>query len=184
MRRMSEPLRRDLVGQASGVVLEIGAGNGLNFPYYAPERCERVEAIEPDPAMRRYARQRLLQARVPITLTEASIETHPFGEQTFESAVVTLVFCSVADPLQGFHEIRRVLKPGGTLFLVEHVRAKGAITARVQDALVPVTTRLFGNCHWNRDTEWLLKEAGFHITQLQQVSGGLQPIIVVQAVVA
>jgi ubiquinone/menaquinone biosynthesis C-methylase UbiE len=77
----------------------------LNFPFYAPERCERVEAVEPDPAMQRYARQRLELARVPITLTSASIEALPFADQVFDSVVVTLVFCSVADPLLGFREI-------------------------------------------------------------------------------
>src|SRR5205807_1577374 len=118
-RRLSEPLRQELVGQASGVVLEIGAGNGLNFPFYVPERCVHVEAVEPDPTMLDYARGRLKLARVPITLTSASIEALPFSTQTFDSVVVTLVFCSVADPLQGFREIQRVLKPGGILFLLE-----------------------------------------------------------------
>lgn len=182
-RRISDPVRQALVGQASGVVLEIGAGTGLNFPFYTSERCERVEAIEPDPAMLRYARQRLELARVPLTLTSASVEELPFADQTFDSVVVTLVFCSVVDPFQGFREIQRVLKPGGLLLLLEHVRAQGVVSARLQDALVPVTTRLFGNCHWNRDTAQLLKDAGWHITRLQQVAQGpLQPIIALQAV--
>jgi ubiquinone/menaquinone biosynthesis C-methylase UbiE len=183
-RRFSDPLRRELVGQATGVVLDIGAGNGLNFPFYEPSRCERVEAIEPDPAMMRYARQRVNMARVPVTLTEASIEALPFEDHTFDSVVVTLVFCSVEAPLQGFHEIQRVLKPGGTLFLLEHVRANGALASGIQDALVPVTTRLFGNCHWNRNTAQLVEQAGFRITQQHQLMGGLQPIIALQAVVA
>src|SRR5271165_5158150 len=92
-RRLSDPLRQELVSQAAGVVLEIGVGNGLNFPFYVPERCERVEAVEPDPAMLRYARQRLNLARVPVTLTEASVEALPFAEHVFDSVVVTLVFC-------------------------------------------------------------------------------------------
>lgn len=183
-RRMIDPLREKVVSQACGIVLEIGAGNGLNFPFYAPDRCERVEAVEPDPAMQRYARARLKQARVPISLTSASVEALPFDDQTFDSVVVTLVFCSVADPFQGFREIQRVLKPGGMLLLLEHVRAQGKVAARTQDALVPVTTRLFGNCHWNRDTAQLLKNAGFQITRQRQWGGGLQPITAIQAVVA
>lgn len=183
-RRMADPQRQELVSQASGVVLEIGAGTGLNFPFYAPGRCERVVAIEPDPAMLRYARQRLELARAPIALTSASVEELPFADQAFDSVVVTLVFCSVADPLRGFCEIQRVLKPDGTLLLLEHVRAKGAITARIQDALVPLTTRLFGNCHWNRNTAQLLENAGFQITRQRQLAGGLQPVIAIQAVVA
>ena len=181
-RRMSDPIRQELVSKATGVVLEIGAGTGLNFPFYTPERCERVEAIEPDPAMIRYANQRLKAARVPITLTPASIEALPFADQTFDSVVATLVFCSVADPLQGFREIQRVLKPGGVLLLLEHVRSEGNISASIQDALVPLTTRLAGNCHWNRDTAQTVKDAGFQITELRQVmKGALQPVIAVQA---
>ncbi|GCE29052.1 methyltransferase type 11 [Dictyobacter alpinus] len=181
-RRFTDPLRQELVGQATGVVLEIGAGNGLNFPFYDPARCERVEATEPDPAMLRYARQRLNQARVPVQLTAASIEALPFADHTFDSVVVTLVFCSVADPVQGFHEIKRVLKPGGILLMLEHVRAQGAVSAGIQNALVPVTTRLAGNCHWNRDTAQLLTQTGFHITQQRQLAGGLQPVISLQAI--
>jgi ubiquinone/menaquinone biosynthesis C-methylase UbiE len=183
-RRVSDPLRQELVSHASGLVLEVGAGNGLNFPFYVPERCERVEAVEPDPAMVRYARERLKLAHVPITFTSARAEALPFTDQTFDSAVATLVFCSVENPLQGFREIRRVLKPGGILLLLEHVRAQGTIAAHIQDALVPVTTRWLGNCHWNRATAQLLQEAGFQIIRNRQLAGGLQPVIVVQAVVA
>lgn len=180
---MSDPVRRELVSRAAGVVLEIGAGTGLNFPFYQLERCERVEAVEPDPTMQRYARSRLETAHLPITLTTASVEALPFAAQTFDSVVVTLVFCSVANPLQGLREIQRLLKPGGTLLLLEHVRAEGPVAARLQDMLVPVTTRLFGNCHWNRDTAQLLKDAGFQITrQRQVVKGLLQPVIAVEAV--
>ncbi len=175
-RRFSDPLRQELVGQATGIVLEIGAGNGLNFPFYAPSHCERVEAVEPDPAMVRYARQRLNLAQVPVTLTEASIEALPFADHVFDSVVATLVFCSVADPLQGFHEIQRVLKPGGTLFLLEHVRAKGAIAAGIQDALVPVTTRLFGNCHWNRTTPFSHQRPCSQYGHLTPLDGLTKPL--------
>ena len=106
-----EPLRKEVIGQAQGVVLEIGAGTGLNFAFYNPEQVERVEAVEPDKAMLRYARERLKTARVPITLTQAPVETLPFANETFDSAVATLVFCSVTDPMRGLHEVWRVLKP-------------------------------------------------------------------------
>ncbi len=94
----------------------------------------------------------------------------------------TLVFYSVADPARDFHEIKRALKPGGTLLLLEHVRADARIPARIQDALVPLTRRLFGNCHWNRDTARTVRDAGFQITRMRQVGGALQPIIVLQAI--
>jgi ubiquinone/menaquinone biosynthesis C-methylase UbiE len=180
-RRLTDPLREATAGQAYGVVLEVGAGTGLNFSWYRPEQVERVEAIEPDSAMLAYARERLSQSSVPISLTQASVEALPFADVTFDSVVVTLVFCSVEDPGQGMQEIRRVLKPQGTLFLFEHVLSQSTWVARLQDALVPLTTRLFGNCHWNRDTARTVQEAGFAITYVRRVKGGLDPHIVLQA---
>ncbi len=180
-RRLTDPLREATAGQAYGVVLEVGAGTGLNFPWYHRERVERVEAIEPDAAMLAYARERVRQAAVPISLTQASTEALPFADATFDSVVVTLVFCSVEDSAQGMQEIRRVLKPQGSLFLFEHVRSQSTWVARLQDALVPVTTRLFGNCHWNRDTARTVQEAGFDIMHLRRLKGGLDPHIVLQA---
>src|SRR6266851_10423041 len=180
-RRLTDPLREETAGQAYGVVLEVGAGTGLNFSWYHPERVERVEAIEPDSAMPAYARERVRQAAVPISLTQASVETLPFADASFDSVVVTLVFCSVEDSAQGMQAIRRVLKPKGMLFLFEHVRSQSAWVARLQDALVPLTTRLFGNCHWNRDTARTVQEAGFDITHLRRLEGGLDPHIVLEA---
>ncbi len=183
-RRLTDPLRQETAGQAYGVVLEVGAGSGLNFSRYDPERVERVEAIEPDAAMLANARPRVEQAEVPITLTQASVLALPFPNETFDSVVVTLVFCSVSDPARGMQEIKRVLKPQGTLFMFEHVRSQRSGMARVQDAIVPLTTRLFGHCHWNRDTERVVREAGFHIAHLRHVGGGRldpSPHLVLQA---
>ncbi len=140
-----DPLRREIVGQAQGVVLEVGAGGGQNFPFYDPTSVVRPDAH-------------------------------------FDSVVVTLVFCSVRDPERGLREIWRVLKPGGTLLLLEHVRAHGSIAAWVQDALVPVTTRCMGNCHWNRDTQQAVLETGYQATQVRQLGGGLQPMLSLSAI--
>ncbi|MDQ6660371.1 MAG: class I SAM-dependent methyltransferase [Chloroflexota bacterium] len=182
VRRWEEPLRREIVGQAQGIVLEVGAGGGQNFPFYEAHRVVRVEATEPDEAMLVVARRRLTSAPVPITLTNVAVEVLPFPDAQFDSVVATLVFCSVGELMLGLREIWRVLKPGGILLLVEHVRAQGKVAAWVQDALVPVTTRLFGNCHWNRDTRRAVLETGFLLTQERQVRGGLEPVLMMTAI--
>jgi SAM-dependent methyltransferase len=181
VRRMFDPLRREIVGQAQGIVLEVGAGGGQNFPFYDPARVGRVEAVEPDEAMLVAARRALSAASVPITLTRAPVEALPFPDAHFDTAMATLVLCSVQDPERGLREIWRVLKPGGTLLLLEHVRAQGRVTAWVQDALVPLSTRCMGNCHWNRDTGAMVGRTGFQATQVRTVRKGLQPMLLLQA---
>lgn len=175
------PLRKEVTDQARGVVLEIGAGNGLNFAFYDPGRVERVEAIEPDSAMLGYARERAAQARVPVNLTQALVENLPFADEAFDSAVVTLVFCSVNNPLRGLKEIQRVLKPGGALLMVEHVRAHGAIAASLQNLITPINRRIAGNCHWNRDTEKTVSEAGFQVEKRRDIEGFMLPFVVLRA---
>ena len=181
VRRGFDPARRELVGQAHGLVLEVGAGGGQNFPLYDPTRVLRVEAVEPDETMLEAARRRLEAAPVPITLVQVAVEALPFPDAAFDSAVGALVFCSVADPEQGLREIRRVLKPGGRLLLLEHVRASGALAAWVQDALVPLTTRFLGNDHWNRETVQHVRAAGFQVIQVRPISGGLVPLLLLEA---
>jgi ubiquinone/menaquinone biosynthesis C-methylase UbiE len=179
--KMFNPLRREIAGHAHGVVLEVGAGGGQNFPWYVPAQVMRVEAVEPDAAMLARARRAQATAAVPITLTQARAESLPFPDEQFDSVVVTMVFCSVQDPARGLREIRRVLKPGGTLLLLEHVRSHNKGIAWLQDALVPLTTRSLGNCHWNRNTRQLVQDAGFEATEVHELSGGLQPMLLVQA---
>ena len=181
VRRGFDPLRREIVGQAQGVVLEVGAGGGQNFPFYDATRVVRVEAVEPDEAMLVVARRCLAATPVPVTLTRAPVEVLPFPDAQFDTVVVTLVFCSVGDPERGLREIWRVLKPGGTLLMLEHVRAQARMVAWLQDVLVPVTTRCMGHDHWNRDTLQTVLHTGFQTTQVRQLSGGLQPMLYVQA---
>src|SRR5438552_18447244 len=101
-----EPIRKEIVGQAKGLVLEVGAGNGLTFAFYNPEYVERVEATEPDSAMLGYARTRAKTAHVAVILTQAPVEQLPFADAYFDCAGCTLVLCLGNDPLRGLPAIR------------------------------------------------------------------------------
>jgi len=180
--RFMNPLRKEVTGLARGQVLEIGAGNGLNFAFYHPDTVKRVEATEPDSVMLGYARKRAAAARVQVNLVQAPVENLPFADESFDSVVVTLVFCSVSDPLRGLSEVRRVLKPGGALLMVEHVRARGAIAAAMQNIITPITRLVAGNCHWNRNTEKTVIEAGFKIEQRRDIRMFVMPFVVLHAV--
>ncbi len=176
------PLRKEVTGLASGRVLEIGAGNGLNFAFYHPDRVERVEATEPDSVMLGYARERAAAAPVPVDLVQAAVENLPFADESFDSVVITLVFCSVSDPPRGLNEVRRILRSGGALLMVEHVRASGVIAATVQNIVTPITRLMAGNCHWNRNTEQTVIGAGFKIEQRREIGGFAMPVVVLHAV--
>ncbi len=190
-RREFAELRRETAGRAQGVVLEVGAGGGYNFAYYDPALVERVEATEPDAKMLGYARRRAAQARVPIALTQAPAEALPFADGVFDTVVATLAFCSVTDPQRGLGELLRTLKPGGRLLMAEHVRSPYAVVAGVQTALVPLTTRLAGACHWNRDTARAVRRAGFTAVRTRRIAyadlyarllaGVLLPILLIEA---
>lgn len=177
-----KPLRQEVTDLARGHVLEIGAGNGLNFAFYHPDQVESVEAIEPDSVMLEHARKRAEAARVPVHLVQTPAEYLPFGDESFDSVIATLVFCSVSNPPRGLSEVQRVLKPGGALLMVEHVRARGAIAAALQNIITPINRRLAGNCHWNRDTERAVIDAGFTIEQRRDIKGFVLPFVVLRAV--
>jgi ubiquinone/menaquinone biosynthesis C-methylase UbiE len=149
--------RRWLVGQARGRTLEIGCGTGRNLALYPPG--VRVIAVEPwAPALTR-ARRRAPSA----VLVQASAESLPFRASVFDTVVSGLVFCSVADVDAALHEVRRVLRPGGTVRMIEHVRSTVPWKARLQDRFEGAWRRFTGGCHWNRDTEGAVRRAGFAI---------------------
>ena len=152
--------RRRLLAGARGAVLEIGGGTGANLSHYRD--VDRVIVTEPDPFMRRRLGQKLEEARVPVEVSAAGAGELPFPDGSFDTVVSTLVLCTVPDQESALDEIRRVLRPGGRLLFIEHVRAAGS-TARWQDRLEPLWWRLRGGCHPNRDTVAAIKEAGFEI---------------------
>lgn len=146
--------RRHLVSRVRGRALELGAGTGLLFPSYdAPPAV----AIDVDHEALRRARER--DPRVP--LVRADNEALPFREGTFDSVVESLSLCSVRNPAAALAEAHRVLKPGGELHLLEHVRPPGAILGALFDLVSPLWLLLSGGCHLDRHTAALVAPAGF-----------------------
>jgi ubiquinone/menaquinone biosynthesis C-methylase UbiE len=154
-------VRRDLLRDLTGDVLEIGAGTGMNFQHYP--KGARVIATEPDSYMLERARQRLAEASASIDLRQVSAEALPFPDGSFDFVVSTLVLCSVPSPRKVLSEIKRVLKPGGELRLYEHVRYRNPVGGFAQDAITPLWKWIGAGCHPNRDTERSLRRAGFEV---------------------
>jgi ubiquinone/menaquinone biosynthesis C-methylase UbiE len=159
--------RRRLLTDLAGRVLEVGAGNGLNFPHY-PATVTKVLAIEPEPYLRRLALAAASQAPVPIRVTDGTAEALPAPDATFDAVVASLVLCTVADPDQALAEVRRVLRPGGRLRFYEHVRAEDPRLARWQDRLQRPWGWLVGGCHPNRDTVAAITAAGLQVVRLDR----------------
>lgn len=167
-------VREDIVGGASGRVLEIGAGTGGSFPYYT-EAATEVVATEPDPFMLKRAKKATEDAPRPITLQKAEAEELPFEDASFDTVVSALVLCTVSSPGRALSEIRRVLKPGGELRLYEHVRYDHAFGGFWQDVVTPVWRWCGAGCNPNRDTAQNVRAAGFEFERLK-LSKELPPI--------
>ena len=157
--------RAALLGDLGGRVLEVGAGTGANLAFY--RQASEVVACEPDPAMRKRLAAKLAAAPVPVELSDAAAEALPFAGARFDVVVSTLVLCTVPDPAAALAEVARVLRPGGRLAFLEHVRAQGRL-ATWQDRLTPMQVWLAGGCHPNRDLEAAITAAGFTIGPLER----------------
>ncbi|MFC4767129.1 class I SAM-dependent methyltransferase [Effusibacillus consociatus] len=159
-------IRKKLVHNLPGNVLEIGSGTGLNFPYY--KEAQKVIAIEPEPIMIERSLTRAKNAHVPIEVISAKSEQLPFPDNSFDAVVNTLVLCTIPDPVKALAEINRVCKSDGKVLFFEHVRLDDPILGRLQDWLTPVWKRLCDGCHLNRNTLELIKQAGFKVTRIQR----------------
>jgi ubiquinone/menaquinone biosynthesis C-methylase UbiE len=166
--------RRRLLAGLAGRVLEVGAGNGLNFPHY-PASVTEVLAIEPEPYLRRLALAAARQAPVPIRVVDGTAEALPAPDGAVDAVVASLVLCTVADLDQALAETRRVLHPGGTLRFYEHVRAEDPRLARWQDRLERPWGWLVGGCHPNRDTVAAVTAAGLRVVQLDRFDLQVMP---------
>ena len=160
-------VRRRVLSEARGRVLEIGCGTGANLPFYT--EAAQVIAIEPDPHMLRRARKKALRATVPVELLRGSAEDLPFADGTFDTVVATWVMCTIPHPERAAAEMRRVLRPDGVLLFAEHTRAAGARAASLQHALNPAWARIAGGCHLDRDALGILEAAGFRGLEVEPI---------------
>ncbi|MFF1448978.1 class I SAM-dependent methyltransferase [Streptomyces sp. NPDC058274] len=157
------PVRDRLLSGLSGRVIEVGAGNGLNFAHY-PSAVSEVVAIEPERVLRRLAVEAAVRAGVPVDVVPGAAEALPVKSEAFDAAVLSLVLCSVRDVPRALVELRRVLRPGGTVRFFEHGRGGGRAMALTQRALDrTLWPPLNGGCHLARDPVAALRDAGFEL---------------------
>ena len=156
--------RHRLLAQATGATIEIGAGTGLNLSHFPPA-VTRLCLVEPDPDMRKRLRRRAT-GRDDVEIMDARAEALPYPDASFDTAVVTFALCSVADPGTALAEIARVLRPGGLLLFLEHVRDTDPKIARKQDH--PVFLYSWIGCHPNRDTLTAISQAPFEVTTVRR----------------
>ena len=164
--------RGRVVPAASGRVLEVGIGSGLNLPFYGTSVSEIV-GIEPSPKLLKMTRRVAGRTSTPIRLIEGTAEAIPIDDQAIDTAVTTWTMCSILSIELALQEMRRVLKPGGRLLFVEHGRAPEPDVRWWQDHLTPVWKRFSGGCHLNRPIPELIQHAGYRIGQLD--TGYIRP---------
>jgi ubiquinone/menaquinone biosynthesis C-methylase UbiE len=164
--------RGRVVPAASGRVLEVGIGSGLNLPFYGTSVSEIV-GIEPSPKLLKMTRRVAGRTSTPIRLIEGTAEAIPIDDQAIDTAVTTWTMCSILSIELALQEMRRVLKPGGRLLFVEHGRAPEPDVRWWQDHLTPVWKRFSGGCHLNRPIPELIQHAGYRIEHLD--TGYMRP---------
>ena len=161
--------RDRLLAGLTGRVIEVGAGNGMNFSHY-PDTVTEVVAVEPDNHLRALADQATARAAVPVRVVAGHATALPAEDASFDAAVTSLVLCSFPDVPAALAEIRRVLKPGGQLRFFEHVRSARPWFGLLEDAITPLWSRVGGGCHPNRNTAAAIEAAGFGIDQIDRFS--------------
>jgi ubiquinone/menaquinone biosynthesis C-methylase UbiE len=165
-RSLHKPRRRTLAG-ASGRILEIGFGTAANLAFYPPH-VTRIEALDPDARLDRYARPRIEASTIEVGFHHLDAEHLPFEAERFDTVVCTLTLCSIPDPAAALREVHRVLVPGGRLLFLEHGLSPDPGVARWQRRLNPLQRAIGGGCNLDRPTSTLLVAAGLQVPDLRQ----------------
>ena len=163
--KSTDPLRQRVCAGLSGEVVEIGFGSGLNVPFY-PAGVSAVTAVEPVDVGWKLAGKRIEAATVPVRRSGLDGQALPFADDSYDSALSTWTMCTIPDAVAALREVRRVLKPGGTLHFVEHGLAPDESVQRWQRRLEPMQKRLFGGCHLTRPVVDQLTAGGFTVTEV------------------
>jgi ubiquinone/menaquinone biosynthesis C-methylase UbiE len=157
--------RARIVPLACGEILEVGIGSGLNLPFYNRGKVRRIVGVDPSAELLAMARQRI--GALPVELLQGSAEALPLDDASIDTVLLTFTLCTIPRVELALQQMRRVLKPGGTLLFCEHGRAPDAAIQRWQDRLNPLWRRCLGGCNINRDMAALLRGSGLHIERIE-----------------
>jgi len=170
-----ENFRPSVVGIASGIVLEIGFGSGLNLPYY--KNVTKLYALEPSAELYKIAQKEIKNVSFPVEHLQVSAEKIPLPDNSVDSVVSTWTLCTIPRPEIALKEILRVLKPGGKFSFIEHGKSPKNFTAKLQKWLTPVSKFIGGGCHLDREIDRLIREAGFNIQKMEQFREKFRPLL-------
>lgn len=163
--RSTRQIRAHVCADLEGDVVEIGFGTGHNLPYL-PAPVTRLRAVDPSAVGARLAAQRIAVSPVPVERAGLDGQSLPFADQSADAVLSTWTLCSIPDPVAAMREVRRVLRPGGSLHFVEHGAAPDPSVRTWQDRLNPLQQRIFGGCNLNRDIPALIEAGGLHVDRL------------------
>lgn len=162
-------LRSQVVPRAAGVVLEVGMGSGINLAFYNPETVELVYGLEPSEGMRRKARANLDQSPVTVEWLDLPGEKIPLQDNSVDTVLLTFTLCTIPDWQAALQQMKRVLRPRGELLFLEHGQAPDERVRKWQHRITPGWKKIAGGCHLNRPIAELIREAGFEITELENL---------------
>lgn len=179
-RRFLGVTRRKLLEGARGRVLDVGAGTGANLTHYPWDHISELVLLDPSPGMLHRARRKVAELGVRIQILERRAEHLPFDDESFDTVVFTLSPCTIPDPVAALREAHRVLRPDGSLLVLEHVRALEPGLAAWQDRVTPVWKIVGGGCHPNRATRATIEAAGFKFESVKEFREARMPLAIVQ----
>ncbi|NKB36210.1 MAG: methyltransferase domain-containing protein [Gammaproteobacteria bacterium] len=159
--------RQEVVPLASGRVLEVGMGSGLNLPYYNEENVDMVWGLEPSEGMRNKARSRLGDSSIKVEMIDLPGEEIPLEDNSVDTVLLTFTLCTIPDWQKALEQMRRVLKPEGKLIFCEHGKSPDQSVAKWQDRLNPYWNKFAGGCNLNRPMPELISGGGFKIEELE-----------------